>query len=311
MRFILCIALEKILILQPHKNLYLLISFKNFLCHMTYHKFNPCETLKPFIECYFIWDSAGEAGHNLMVESPPNGFCSIVFNNGDDYAIQNKKYERLVVPKHFIAGQSIYSYKLFLNGIISLAGIVFKPAALATLFDLPTYPYTEERIPLYNIFKRSSTDAFAEKIEHANTENERVKLLEDFVMMFYNKDKTVPDYIDRAANIMVEKNGMIHISELLKEVYMSRRNFERRFFKKVGLSPKYYARVRRISYLMNEIAGKKKVDWAYLFSQCEFYDQSHFIKDFIEFTGRTPEEYLKENAELANIIEKPKTENIE
>jgi AraC-like DNA-binding protein len=63
--------------------------------------------------------------------------------------------------------------------------------------------------------------------------------------------------------------------------------------------------------LMNEIAGKKKVDWASLFSQCEFYDQSHFIKDFNEFTGRTPEQYIKENAELANIIEKPKTQNIE
>lgn len=31
----------------------------------------------------------------------------------------------------------------------------------------------------------------------------------------------------------------------------------------------------------------------------------------MEFTGRTPEEYLKENAELANIIDKPKTEDIE
>ena len=293
------------------KSLPSIFPLKHFRCNMIYRKFNPCETLQPFIECYFIWDSAGEVVHNLMVESPPSGFCSIVFNQGDDYAIHNKKYERLVVPKQFIAGQSIYSYKLFLNGIISIAGIVFKPAALATLFSLPAYVYTEERFPLHNVFKRSLTDAFAEKIEHANTENERVKLLEDFVMTFYNKDKPVPDHIDHAANLIVEKNGMIHISELLKEVYMSRRNFERRFFKKVGLSPKYYARIRRISYLMNEIAGKKKVDWAYLFSQCEFYDQSHFIKDFFEFTGRTPEEYLKENAELANIIDKPKTENIE
>jgi methylphosphotriester-DNA--protein-cysteine methyltransferase len=103
---------------------------------------------------------------------------------------------------------------------------------------------------------------------------------------------------------------MIHISDLLKEVFMSRRNFERKFFKKVGLSPKYYARIRRIGFLLNEIAGKKKAGWSSLFSEAEFYDQSHFIKDFIEFTGRTPEQYIKENRELANFVSKPASENI-
>ena len=82
------------------------------------------------------------------------------------------------------------------------------------------------------------------------------------------------------------------------------------FFKKVGLSPKYYARIRRIGYLLNLAAGKKKVDWASLFYECEFYDQAHFIKDFEEFTGRTPQQYLKENTELANYVEKPKTKSL-
>jgi AraC-like DNA-binding protein len=195
-----------------------------------------------------------------------------------------------------------------LNGEISITGIVFKPAALATLFDLPTYAYTEERISLYSIFKKSLVDTFIEKIQHAAKPNEKVNRLEEFVLLFYHENKPKPDYIDYSVNLIVEKNGLINVSDLLKDVFMSRRNFERRFFKKVGLSPKYYARIRRISYLMNQIAGKKKADWADLISQCEFYDQSHFIKDFIEFTGRSPEQYIRDNAELANIVEKPKTQ---
>jgi hypothetical protein len=86
---------------------------------------------------------------------------------------------------------------------------------------------------------------------------------------------------------------------------MSRRSFERKFFQKVGLSSKYYARLRRIGYVMNVIAGKKKVDWSSIFHECEFYDQAHFIKDFEEFTGRTPQQYLKENLELANLGKSP------
>lgn len=277
---------------------------------MIYQKFRPCELLQSFVECYFIWESGDQPVHDLVVESPPNNFCSIVFNLGDDYFLQNKKYDRLAVPRQFIAGLSTYSYKLFLNGRISIAGIVFRPTALNALFDLPAYEYLEERIPLTNVFKKSYINDLIKNITDAGENNDKVKLLEEFVLVHYNKMKPEPDLVDKAANLILEKNGMVHVTDILKEVFMSRRNFERRFFKKTGVSPKYYARLRRISYLTNLIAGKKKVDWASVFTECEFYDQSHFIKDFIEFTGRTPQQYLTANDELANIVEKPKTISI-
>jgi AraC-like DNA-binding protein len=53
------------------------------------------------------------------------------------------------------------------------------------------------------------------------------------------------------------------------------------------------------------IAGKKEINWAAVFNECAYYDQSHFIKDFLEFTGRTPQQYLQENIELATMIDKP------
>lgn len=277
---------------------------------MTYKKYSPCEVLQPFVECYFVWESTEPLEDLLVLESPPSGFCSIVFNNGDDYFLQNKKYEQLAVPKQFLSGQSIYSYKLFLKGHISMAGIVLKPTALFSLFNLPVHEYVEERVPLQNVFKKTFLDAFISQLQKLQDAGEKVKLLEDLVLKHFNQTKPAIDSIDNAANSIIERNGMVNINDLLKDVFMSRRNFERRFFKKVGLSPKYYARIRRISFVTNLIAGKKKVDWVALFAQCEFYDQSHFIKDFLEFTGRTPQQYLAENAELANLVEKPKMESI-
>jgi AraC-like DNA-binding protein len=272
---------------------------------MKYLKFLPSEVLHNYVECYYCWQSDGEPVKDLVVESPPNGFCSIVFNSGDPYFLQNKKHDRLLVPKQFVAGQSIYSYKLFLNGQISVVGIVFKPTALAALFDLPTHAYTEERVDLYAVFEKNMLQKLVEKIEQVKAIEQKIIALEEFVLQAYNKKKPVPDYIDYAANLIVEKHGLLHVNDLMKDICMSRRNFERKFFKKVGLSPKYYARIRRMSYLMNTIAGKKVVDWTEVFSACEFYDQSHFIKDFLEFTGRTPQQYLEENQELATMIDKP------
>jgi len=278
---------------------------------MVYEKFTPASELAPFVECYFIWHSSGVEVKDFVVESPPSGFCSIVFNAGSDYFLSNKKYERLKVPKQFVSGQSIYSYSLFFNGIINVCGIVFKPAALASVFGLPTFEYTEERIPLDSIFKKNIVDELAAKLLIENDANEKVKLLEAFVLYAYNKNKPQPDFIDTAANHIIEKNGMVDVSGIMENVFMSRRNFERKFFKKVGLSPKYYARLRRMAYLLNMISGKKNADWGSLFSECEFYDQSHFIKDFMEFTGRTPQQYLDDNRELANWVDKPKSNTIQ
>lgn len=216
----------------------------------------------------------------------------------------------LEVPAAFVAGQSIYSYKLFLNGNISISGIVFKPAGLATLYDLPMHEYTEERIDLRNVFPTGLVNEYASSIATLQDAKQKAHLLESFVLNRFDLVKPVPDYIDYAANLIIEKNGMLQVNELMETIYMSRRSFERRFLKKVGLSPKYYARIRRISYLANLISGKRKADWARIFNECAYYDQSHFIRDFLEFTGRTPQQYLEENKELANLVEKPKEQEL-
>ena len=273
---------------------------------MTYEKFTPAPELAAFVQCYFHWHSSDETVNNFVVESPPNGFCSLVINEGSDYILRNKKYGNLQVPKQFISGQSIYSYSLHFNGVINICGVVFKPAALATIFGLPTYEYTEERIPLDTVFSKPAVDTLAASLAAEPTSNGKVKLLEAFMIHAYNKNKPEPDYVDNAANLILEKYGLLDVGEIMQNVFMSRRNFERRFFKKVGLSPKYYARIIRMAYVLNIIAGKRKADWGALFSECEFYDQSHFIKDFLEFTGRTPQQYLDGNRELANWVEKPK-----
>ena len=277
---------------------------------MQYQKFQPNEILSPFVECYFTWESDGPLEKDLVVESPPSGFCSIVVNCGNPYFLQNKKYERLEVPQQFISGQAIYSYKLFLNGVISMAGIVFKPAGLSTFWELDSFEFTEERVDVLKVLHLDYVKNYIDKIRLAGSAVEKVQLMEELLLHHYKLNKPQPDYIDIAANTIVEKWGMLHVQQLLKESCMSRRTFERRFFQKVGLSPKYYARVRRIGYVISLFIGKKKVNWPDVFYDAGFYDQAHFIKDFEEFTGRTPQQYLNENVELANFVEKPKMQSL-
>lgn len=277
---------------------------------MYYQKFFPAKCLSEFVECYYVWESGAELEKELVIESPPNSFCSIAINYGSPYFLQNKKYNRLSVPAQFIAGLSVYSYKLFLSGKIGITGIVFKPSALATLFGLTAFELTEERAELFSCLPQPYFRDFVSHVKNAHSPVEKVKLLEEMLLHHTSLINPEPDFIDKAANLVVEKNGMLNVQDLLKDSHMSRRTFERRFLQKVGLSPKYYARIRRMSYICNLVAGKKKVNWPEIFYEAEFYDQAHFIKDFEEFTGRTPQQYLRENTELANLVKKPKPQSL-
>lgn len=184
-----------------------------------------------------------------------------------------------------------------------MVGIVFRPAGLHTLFGLPMYEFSDERTNLRDVLGRQ-LDEWSDKIEEAISHTERIALLEQFLNLQFLRKKSEPDRTDYAANLIVEQRGVVNISDLMDELFVCRRQFERKFLQKVGVSPKYYARIRRIGVLCHELAKKRWqiADWQELIFQSGYYDQSHFIKEFTEFTGKSPSLYVKNNVELANYL---------
>lgn len=272
---------------------------------MFYRKFRPSASWAPFVECYFIWEGKADPHQPLYIESPPSGFSSIVFNYQDPYFLHNKKYQSLSVPASFIAGQSIYLYTLKLPGTIGMAGIVFRPAALGTLFGFPMYEWVEERVDLRNVFPEKLVERYASEFRTLDQPEAKARLLEEFLAETVDLAQACLDYVDIAANEIVDRNGLVQLNELIQKSCTSRRTFERNFFNKVGLSPKFFSRIRRIGYICNMIAGKKEVYWPKIYTENAFYDHAHFIRDFEEFLGRSPGQYIKENNELVHYVEKP------
>ncbi len=74
------------------------------------------------------------------------------------------------------------------------------------------------------------------------------------------------------------------------------RQFERRFKEYSGFSPKLFSRITRFQSSLDSFGNKDKslTDIAY---DCDYYDQSHFINDFKEFSGYHPSQYFSGQAE--------------
>jgi AraC-like DNA-binding protein len=60
----------------------------------------------------------------------------------------------------------------------------------------------------------------------------------------------------------------------------------------VGITPKRMARIYRFAQLILSVDPSRPVDWTEAAHAAGYFDQAHFSKEFKDFTGHTPTEYL-------------------
>lgn len=82
--------------------------------------------------------------------------------------------------------------------------------------------------------------------------------------------------------------------DVAAEVGLSQRRFIELFGREVGITPKRYARLRRFHRAKSSLATTTGVSsWARFAVGHGYFDQSHVIRDFVEFTGLTPTQHLR------------------
>lgn len=83
------------------------------------------------------------------------------------------------------------------------------------------------------------------------------------------------------------------IGAIAEEAGLSKKKFAQIFSQQVGLGPKLYLRIARFQRVLSQIAHAPVVDWSEVAEENGYYDQSHFIRDFGDFSGLSPSVYLK------------------
>jgi AraC-like DNA-binding protein len=84
-------------------------------------------------------------------------------------------------------------------------------------------------------------------------------------------------------------HGNVPIAALAAEVGWSRRHLVDRFRAQAGLPPKTLARVLRFEELLRRLPTGPLAETA---AACGYYDQAHMNRDFREFAGTTPGDWL-------------------
>ncbi len=259
---------------------------------MIFERIEPRSSLSHIIQCFWHVDSLDDTTPQRQ-KIIPDGSPEIIFHYGDPYKT-NISGSWEMQEMQLLAGQIRNHFHLENTGHSGMIGIKFIPTALTRLFGIDMSQVTDQVVSL-----NSKIPDFP-KVTLSNVDNKQEFINE----IQYNFEKLLPSkednsHIETAVSHLLKAKGLISIADLCKLVDLSERQLERLFAKYVGLSPKFYCRVIRMKYVF-ELMQANDNSWSDLVYQSGFYDQSHFIKNFKEFTGEDPTNYGFSIENMAN-----------
>ncbi len=262
---------------------------------MDYQIFEPDSGLAPFIKCYWTLDSP-------KIDIPqsqtivPDGCMEMIFHYGDLY----KQYidgKAVVQPRSCVFGQLTRPLEIEPTGVTGVFSVRFHHDGFVPFTTIPIKEMDDRAISLEKLFGAYGTD-LEEKVLQSCTTEEKINTVESFLLERLNTETT--DRIVRSTvDILLKVNGKISIDELSKQTNINRRQLERKFSSAIGLSPKQLSKTIRLQNALRRLLHKEYSSLTALAYESEYYDQTHFIKDFKEFTGYTPKEFYGDNLQMS------------
>jgi len=274
---------------------------------MEYEKFFPeSDNERALVECYYRW--RGDASPTLELQSPPTGFGAIAIIASQPYVAWQAEGDKQIVPSAFACGLFTSNYHLQLSGPVDVTGVVLKPSALYAMFGLRMSTLVNNRIPL-TMLNNNDVTTLPDRMNMEQGSRDRVSGLQKFIMDHAEVARARFSIVEDIIQWIDINRGSVTIDEVAAKFHVSRRYVETQFLEKVGVSPKFYARIRRFSYLSNIIVRTPDLNWQDIVHLGGFHDQSHLVKEFLKFNRMSPAEYVGNHKELIRHIQTPAMRN--
>lgn len=264
---------------------------------MVYDHFVPDAPLSNIIKSIWWIDSEEDCAIETQ-KIVPDGFPEFIVHFGDAFEINISGTWR-PQERYLLAGQIRQHFHLRNTGVSKMLGIKFQPAAVHALFDIDMSQIIDEVIAIDKSHK--TLLELANSLARQTTFEGCLRQIEDWFNQFVELNNYRPNSIEIAANQLINTKGNVKLNQLCEEIGVSERTLERQFKKAIGLSPKFYSRILRFTYIFDQIREGKE-PWLDITFDSGYYDQAHFIKNFKEFTGESPSAYGFEEKNMANFF---------
>jgi AraC-like DNA-binding protein len=175
---------------------------------------------------------------------------------------------------------------------VRLVGVHFKPWGMSPFVGIPATELRNRWVPVDAVWQRS-VDRIRNQAGDLASATEMLRVLErELRGRLAEAPSRGLDLVQRAAGRLAISHGAIPIGALTDAAGVSANHLATLFKSHVGVTPKRVARIYRFASLILSVDALRPVDWSQLAHLAGYFDQAHFSREFKDFTGHTPTQYL-------------------
>jgi AraC-like DNA-binding protein len=265
---------------------------------MLFRQYRPPAPLDRFVDNLWYWRGDPLPHRRELVMAAPR--AGLLINLHED-ALRHYEGEGLVAHRsRGIAINGPTTRHIAIDAFQpEIMGAQFKAGGTRPFFASSARVFSDLHVSVEDVWGGAEATRLHERLVAAPTIDAKFHMLEEAML-----SKMVPVGRHPAVALALCRFHAAPMSTRVGEVAAEsgwcRRRFIQLFTEEVGVTPKVYLRLLRFQGVLRGVFGATSVDWSEVAYDHGYADQPHLNREFREFAGLTPTQYLARPGSGAN-----------
>ena len=223
----------------------------------------------------------------VVTPFPPSPFQSLMFYCNDPVSMgrpDSENFEKQ--PLVLLTGPQLSRVNVKVHKRLRSIRVDFLPGAMYRILKIPMHQLADSGFDALDFFDAEMRSVH-ERLQNTGTMEEGKNIVEEFLLKrVIGLSKALP--FDAAILGLLSTNGTMSIEKTASLSCLSLKQFERTCKERIGMNPKFYARILRFSKAYRLRENFPEISWLQIAHEAGYFDQMHMIRDFKIFAGVNP-----------------------
>ena len=266
--------------------------------------YKPSPPLSDFVD--FLWLQEGPPPLHALERVVPTGTTEIVISLATSLRAGSSDGQALRrIGSAMLVGAHATPFSIDTEAQRALMGIHFRPGGAYPFFAAPASCFRDARLDLADLWSPTFVSELRDRLHEDPRPAARFAILEHALTTRMVRPLARHPAVAHVLAAVDDAPGGIRIATLRQQAGLSARRFIELFEREVGLTPKLFARIRRIQEVIRRVEDANHGGWVEPALAGGFFDQAHLIRDFRDFLDLTPTSYLARRSAMPNHIVLP------
>lgn len=267
---------------------------------LNFQKQRPHRALAPYVHYYGEIAMPTISSQPILDHVVPNLGKGIIFwCHTKSPAIHTRSdfFDQPLPPAFILPQGSVTNSWTHYGGLDSFA-IIFRPGKMRKLFRQPWLEALNGVIPLIDAGEPALLELH-ERIQLTQNFQERCRLAEALLLDRLRAAAPQKDVVDFSLKLF-HAGKSNSCKTVARQANYSTRHLRRLFTQEMGITPKSYQQLKRITFVLANLYQGEYANLTGLSYAAGYSDQAHFIRDFKKYLGVSPRQFLKNRKNSAN-----------